>query len=55
MKKDGGEFCDITLMLGEIFISVYKVILVVRCNYFEVMFRWNDFENYIVKVSNENG
>lgn len=55
MKKDGGEFCDITLMLGETPIPAHKAILAARCNYFEAMFRWNDPENHTVKVSNENG
>lgn len=55
MKKDGGEFCDITLMLGETPIPAHKAILAARCNYFEAMFRWNDPENHTVKASNENG
>lgn len=51
MKKDGGEFCDITLMLGETPIPAHKAILAARCNYFEAMFRWNDPENHTVKIA----
>ena len=53
LKREGGEFCDITLMLDETPIPAHKAILAARCNYFEAMFRWNDPENHIVRVSCE--
>lgn len=51
LKRDGAEFCDITLMLDDTPIPAHKAILAARCNYFEAMFRWNDPENQTVRVS----
>ncbi|XP_061188835.1 uncharacterized protein LOC133197011 [Saccostrea echinata] len=51
LKRDGAEFCDITLMLDDTPIPAHKAILAARCNYFEAMFRWNDPENHTVRIA----
>lgn len=50
LKNVGREFCDITLMLGDMPITAHKAILAARCTYFEAMFRSFMPENNMVNI-----
>jgi len=51
LRFEGGEFCDISLLLGDVRISAHKAILAARCSYFEAMFRSFMPDDGCVKVT----